>query len=277
MHNKFYQVIFQSCCKFINRLFKAVKCPKSSLAILARRYLDWYLGFSYDPKKNGEFELIRNIRAAGFKTFFDVGANVGGWTAGLLEIIPDATVHCFEITSSTYEALQLNLSHKASCHHLGLSNVNAEIEYKDYGENSTVNTISNGTFWDQSLEYKIRRARVERGDLFCTSNGISFIDFLKVDVEGAEDMVLEGFSEMLNRKSIRLIQFEYGYANGDRHFLMKDFYHLFRKYDYEIGVVRKNGVFFKEFDYSMNDFKSGPNYVAIMVGDMELKEAIIAR
>jgi FkbM family methyltransferase len=257
------------------KMFQAMKNPARSAAVLARWYLDWYNGFSYNFEKNGELFLIRNLTTAGFRIVFDVGANIGHWSERFLKIAPDPEIFCFEISASTYEVLKTNLKHKAKCFNIGLSNENSEIRYKDYGLYSTVNTISDDiSFWDSSLNYKWKTTRVERGDDFCELNGISFIDFLKIDVEGTEQMVLEGFTRMLKNRCIRLVQFEYGYANGDCHFLMKDFYSFFNAFGYEVGVVRRKGIHFREFSYYMNDFSSGPNYVAIRCGDEVLKRRI---
>lgn len=48
-------------------------------------------------------------------------------------------------------------------------------------------------------------------------------------------MVLKGFERALQAKAIRVIQFEYGYANGDAKFLMKDFYDLLEGFGFRIG------------------------------------------
>ena len=108
------------------------------------------------------------------------------------------------------------------------------------------------------------------GDNYCKNKNINFIDFLKIDTEGSEHFVLKGFNQMIDKGKIRLIQFEYGYANGDAKFLMKDFFNFFSEKDYIVAKLRKK-INFKEWDYSFNDFKSGPNYLAIKKDDIELK------
>jgi hypothetical protein len=109
-----------------------------------------------------------------------------------------------------------------------------------------------------------------KGDDFCKENGIESIDLLKIDVEGAEFMVLEGFANMLKNNAIRIIQFEYGYANGDTHTLMKDFFRLLGDYGYVTGPLKKTGVLFMDFVYPLNDFNSGPNFVSLLSNDEEL-------
>jgi hypothetical protein len=69
---------------------------------------------------------------------------------------------------------------------------------------------------------------------------------------------------MLLEKRIRALQFEYGYTNGDNNFLMRDFYDLLNEHGFILGPLKPNGVWFMDFDYGMNNFNSGPNFVAVL-------------
>lgn len=62
---------------------------------------------------------------------------------------------------------------------------------------------------------------------------------------------------MLRSARIRLIQFEYGYTNGDAHCLMRDFFNCFGAFDYEVGVLKLSGIIFTKFNYRLNDFTFG--------------------
>jgi hypothetical protein len=82
---------------------------------------------------------------------------------------------------------------------------------------------------------------------------------------------------MLKQHKIKVIQFEYGYVNADLNFLMKDFFKFFDDLGYEVGVLKPNGVIFKKFEYKLNSFESGPNFVAILKSDNHLKNLISAQ
>jgi FkbM family methyltransferase len=206
-----------------------------------------------------------------------VGANSGNWSDLALSELSPREIYCFEIAESSFRLLSHKLDGRAKCFNLGLSNQRGKIDYKDYGPGSTLNTLSQrSTFWDDQHSFQLRPVEVLTGDSFCEANGVSRIDLLKIDVEGAENQVLQGFSNMLGEQRVRLIQFEYGYANGDQHFLTKDFYEFFSDLGYRVGLIRKRGVVFKKFSYDLNDFDSGPNYVAIPESDHILKAEISA-
>jgi hypothetical protein len=44
-----------------------------------------------------------------------------------------------------------------------------------------------------------------------------------------------------------------------------------------VGVLKPNGVIFKKFEYKLNGFESGPNFLAILKSDNHLKNLISAQ
>jgi hypothetical protein len=111
---------------------------------------------------------------------------------------------------------------------------------------------------------------VMRGDEFFAQEGIAEVDFLKLDVEGAEHLVLQGLGDRLREQRVRFVQFEYGRVNILTHFLLRDFYELFATYGYVVGKIYPDYVDFRDYDLSDEDFL-GPNYLACRVGDGALE------
>ena len=246
---------------------------------VARRLMNWANDFSYNFEQNGEKWIQNAVDGLDFKVFFDVGANIGNWTREARSIHSNTKFHCFELSKETYDTLKKNINlSDVILNNIGLSNISGDVEYKDYGNNSGGNTLlTNSVFHDKRKKPKIRYGKVVKGDDYCEINGIHFIDFLKIDVEGVEHLVLEGFSEMLSKGNIRIIQFEYGYTNGDTKFLMRDFYYLFNENKYIVGKLMLDSVDFMEWNYNLNDFTSGPNFIAIKESDKELFDILSAR
>src|SRR5256885_229728 len=54
------------------------------------RVIAYHLSRSHDAADNGELWLVRQL-APELRTFVDVGANVGDWSAGVLDVAPSAT------------------------------------------------------------------------------------------------------------------------------------------------------------------------------------------
>jgi FkbM family methyltransferase len=246
------------------------------IARWARKYLRHYRGFSYDFRGGGEERVLRRLASFKFDTVFDVGANTGGWAIRVQRYFPEASIHTFEISEKTFQILQRDLPGPAFHHNcFGLAEAAGERNYLDYGDSSHVNTlIERSRFHDQALDRREKTSFMENGDGYCHKNGIDRIDFLKIDVEGAEHLVLKGFGGMLHAGKIRVVQFEYGYVNGDAGFLMRDFYELFESQGYVVAPIRNRPMEFRPFEYGMNDFDSGPNYLAVCREDREILQAL---
>ena len=264
-------------------MWRVTRRKKSRLVrILAKRasiFSEYYNDYSYDFERNGEKLVLARLTELQMNTVFDVGANVGDWARMARGYFPSATIHCFEISSATFETLRKNLQEELFIkNNIGLSNTTGDVEYKDYGTNSGVNTIIKElTFHDSKVLGQTRKAHLTTGDDYCRMHNIDTIDFLKIDVEGAEHMVLEGLNDMLKAGRVRCVQFEYGYAHGDSKFLMRDFFSFFEDRNYAIGKLWSNGVDFGDFSYRLNDFKSGPNYIAVHNTDAAMIHVLTRR
>ena len=264
----------------LKKIFKLLLNPKKLLYKLSQKYIRNYEGFSYEINKNGEGKLLHLLHNEKLTNIFDIGANRGEWSMECLKYFKNSKIYTFELSRSAFKKLQINLNLENIKHNnLALSDKEGEISYKDYGEKyDTINTIiPNSTFWDNETEYDVKKVLTETGDNYCLNNKIDSIDFLKIDVEGAELLVLKGFLSMLKQHKIKVIQFEYGYVNADLNFLMKDFFKFFDDLGYEVGVLKPNGVIFKKFEYKLNGFESGPNFLAILKSDNHLKNLISAQ
>ena len=56
--------------------------------------------------------------------------------------------------------------------------------------------------------------------------------------------------------------------------LMRDFYDMFERHGYAVGAIKPRGVAFLKWSYELNDFLSGPNYVAVPKDDAEMIAAL---
>ena len=261
---------------FSHRLRKFYDNPSDFGIRILQGGIDYLRNYSYDFEKNGERNLLETFKSEKTNVIFDVGANIGDWSKIARELFPKTQIHSFELSPTTYNNLLNKLyGLEIFVNNFGLGDLDATIDFKDYGADSKVNTIIlDAKYHDHKIQPKISKARIAKGDTYCLEKKIDFIDILKIDVEGAENLVLKGFSEMLKNKKVRLIQFEYGYTNGDSHFLMRDFYEFFNSFGYKVGKLSKKGVIFNSWNYKLNDFRSGPNYIAIQEDDKILSDKL---
>jgi FkbM family methyltransferase len=221
-----------------------------------------------DHRTNGEFWLMRQLSSFGTRTIFDVGANVGKWSLHAEKVFEDATIFSFEPMPEVFAKLRMNVSKIAriKIFELALSNETAVLTFNYYPKSNLLSSIYTHYRGGESFRVQVRGVD---GDSFCEENQIKDIDFLKLDAEGSEHLILQGFQKMLAEERIKVIQFEYGTFSIDSKFLLKDYYDFFSRYNYTVGKIFPNYVDFRPYHWSYENFV-GPNYLAIRKSETAL-------
>ena len=101
------------------------------------------------------------------------------------------------------------------------------------------------------------------------NQNIASVDFLKLDVEGAEYDALLGFENAIKQGTIKAVQFEYGYINISTKKLLIDYYTFFEANGYVLGKVFPKMVEFRKYHFKYEDF-IGPNFIAVKKTETEL-------
>ena len=226
----------------------------------------------FEFSQHGELQMMTKLSKYNFHTIFDVGANIGEWSRMVRPLHRNAVIHQFEIVPDTYHKLLNNHVLDAGMipNNFGLSYETGTQVIRYVPENDRVSTLIRELFHDNSVD---RTVLTVTGFDYCAIHGINEIDFLKIDTEGHDYDVLEGFkSKKFNAK---IIQFEYGYTSVLTKNLLVDFYRMLQ-YHYVIGRLTPEGVRFKDFHLFDEDFK-GPDYVAVRRDQEDIIEDIRAK
>jgi FkbM family methyltransferase len=257
--------------KYAKRLFKQSVHNRffRGLAGFGRALNRLYENRNYDIHSNGELTVIRKISALKPAVILDGGANIGKYSQTLRRYIPDARIFAFEPVNSTFSELQLNLRDMVNIIPVnkGLYSENCLKEINVFAS-STHSSIYDAGEAGHSISGK-QQIQLIRGDDFVKENAIEKIDFLKLDLEGAEYDDLIGFSKCLAEKRIRVVQFEYGTINITTKKLLIDFYALFGEYGYAVGKIFPKTVEFRPYAHKYEDFL-GPNFLAVDKDDADL-------
>ena len=200
---------------------------------------------------NGELEVMRHVhdaaaRAGGRVVLFDVGANVGGYSAALLEQFADRDIfiHAFEPASRTYAALEERLRgrERVAIHNFGFSDDNVHRDLYASPGQSGLSSVYQRQLDHRNLRMeKSESIELRKLDDFCQEESIGAIQFLKLDVEGHELSVLKGAERMLSEGRISSIQWEFGGCNIDSRTFFRDFFYLLND-RYRIWRVVKDGM-----------------------------------
>ena len=149
-------------------------------------------GLHYEPKTSNFF----NAHIKDYKVFIDVGANIGGYS---IRAAKYCKVYAIEPLPRNYKILKINekLNNvKINSFNIAAGNKNGKI--KLYYEPGAYGTPSVKRKQNYFIEVEMKPL-----DEIINEERI---DLLKIDIEGAEDLVLEGARNLLKRTKMVIIE-----------------------------------------------------------------------
>lgn len=221
----------------------------------------------FRPWKNGEAWLL-SLVGPRTRTFVDVGANVGDWTALLLERAPgDIAGVLVEPAPSAVDRLRERFASDPRLRILaaaaGASSGTAE--FYDLGaasEHSSVVPRESATVRSVPIVTVAEIATWPR------------LDLLKVDTEGFDWKVLEGCGELLREARIGVVQFEYGDGWAGAGSTLAYALERLRAYGYEVFRLKPSAL--ERFRYEQfREYFGYSNYVAVAPWRMDEVRSVI--
>lgn len=185
----------------------------------------------------GEFEphffQIANALIPETGIFFDLGANVGFCSFGLVSSRPKARFHLFEANPQMInllnQSIDLHKIHSFSLKQCCLSdkegNTRFHLSVKQSGQSHVATSCEQGIDVPNLLL-----------DSYCEDHGIQLINFAKIDLEGQEVPALMGWKKSLSQQNIKALYVEiipenqarYGYETNTSLVLLESYgYKLF--------------------------------------------------
>lgn len=167
----------------------------------------WMFIHGYD--KEYEYAMTHRLIRPG-DVILDVGANMGVWS-----MIPASTygdkirIFAFEPVPSIFETLTRNIDHNQlnasySCHNVGIADTAGELLFDIDTENSGMGHLST----TENPEGRQIRVKTIRLADFRQEHGISKVNLVKVDVEGAEMLVLKSDEALFQSPDAPMITIE---------------------------------------------------------------------
>ena len=153
------------------------------------------------------------------RVILDVGAATGGFTIGSCVAFPDARIFAFEPSLRQRIVLTRNVrtngcADRVTIEPFGLWKENGNLSFRTHGDISTLEAVS---ALPEGLVFG-ERVRVRTLDEWFRQTGLSHVDLIKMDVEGAEIEILEGAAATLATTAPMLAVQAYHFRGGKRTF-----------------------------------------------------------
>jgi FkbM family methyltransferase len=202
----------------------------------------WRLEILMGWNEYDSVEWCRKLIKSGM-TVVDVGAHLGYYTRLFSRLVgPSGTVLAFESHPENFAVLTKNLSGRKH------RNVKLfEVALADQ-EGSLPLYVSPGSSNHSLLEgftkaEEVIKVKSKSLDTVLSELGIARVDFVKIDVEGAEPLVLAGMRQTISRSPHINLLIEYNPAalacGGEE---PKEMIAVLQKAGFQVGVVRPDGV-----------------------------------
>lgn len=148
----------------------------------------------------------------------DIGAGIGVVTIYLARCTgPSGKVYSIEASPATYQALKASVDcnsfSQVQCFQLAVSNSSRPVRISTHGTNYLVNNIFNESGeWVDAITM----------DDFILQNRIGHIDYMKVNIEGAEALMIQHFNSVKRVKYIAIACHDFlGKQTGGKQFFTK--------------------------------------------------------
>lgn len=259
-----------------NRLGKRVARPLSWVACSPwfykpARMADAYLNFLIGKGSGTGWDMREEVRAAVSRirrpspVVFDVGANVGNWSQGLLQAVPDAKVYMFDPSPGCQAAIRAKNLPGITLFPCALGEVAEQKTY--FSSSATDGSASLHSRRDtpfQDFKYQPATVAVRTLDEVIEAEQIDFVDFMKMDIEGHELFALRGAARSLAAGKIRALSFEFGCGNINSRTFFRDFWELLTAANFAIHRITPCGkdVLVGDYYEDAEYFRGATNFVA---------------
>jgi len=217
------------------------------MEVLLPAGLDIYLtgGKTHDSEIRLARYMLQHIQPG--QTYIDVGAHFGYYTLLASKLVGnDGHVYAFEAANNTYEVLKHNVDkHKnIQALHNAVSDTEEVISFYEFPIlYSEYNSMNIEQFQDEAwiAKYKPQKTDVRAVtlDLF-TETIYQQPNFIKIDVEGAEDKVIHGCSALLQKHSpVVVMEFLSESRHNAVHF---EALSILKQYNYQCHAIDKAGM-----------------------------------
>ncbi|MGE3622412.1 MAG: FkbM family methyltransferase [Bdellovibrionales bacterium] len=187
----------------------------------------------YGPRQNaGERRLLEDMvrDLPQNAVVCDVGAHNGSYATFLASRRPDLVIHAFEPNPTVFSELKAKAANRFTAHNFALGEREGEAmlhDPKSEGGSECASLVAEAvdTLYGEHKK-QVVPVRIETLDSVALAHGLKRIDYLKIDAEGYDLMVLRGAQSLIRENRLGIVQFEFNKMNVFSRTFMHDFHQI---------------------------------------------------
>ena len=255
----FNDFIQDSAYKSINVLDKEIKF------FVPNQLLNWRVD-TFFTKEPETLEWIDSFQEKENLIFWDIGANIGLYSIYNSLKHPKSTTIAFEPSSSNLRVLTRNISINnleknikvVSIPLTNKENIFQEMKEGQFVEGGALNSFGEkfdfeGKEFKPTMKYNLLGTTI---NYFLENSILDIPDYIKIDVDGIEHLILEGGDKFLNNKKVKSLSIE---VNENFREQYDKVLNLMNKYEFKLLHKKNNDDMFSE----QSKFKKIFNYIFV--------------
>jgi FkbM family methyltransferase len=218
------------------------------------------LGWQIDSEVAIAIDCIKNDNPV----VFDVGANVGEWSHQYRARTAKGRLFMFEPQRFCQETIQQKHIPGAELIKAAVGKERGTLTlYSSSPIDGSASLHKREDSYFEDRTYSEQKVEVISLDQFIAERGITFVDFIKFDIEGHEWEALTGLKDSITNRKINAFAFEFGSANLNSRTCFRDFWNLLSP-NYSIFIVTPSGkldpipAYYEDLEY----YRGATNFVA---------------
>lgn len=246
------------------RSYKSIKIlDKEIKFFVPNQLLEWRVD-TYFSKEPETLEWIDSFQQKENLIFWDIGANIGLYSIYNSLKHPKSTTIAFEPSSSNLRVLTRNISINNLEKNIKVvptpltnkKNIFQEMKEGQFVEGGALNSFGEkfdfeGKVFKPTMKYNLLGTTM---NYFIENSILDIPDYVKIDVDGIEHLILQGGDKFLNNEKVKSLSVE---INENFKELYDKVLNLMEKFNFKIVHKKHNNILFSEGSRFANTY----NYI----------------
>ena len=246
--------------------YKSIKILDKEINFFVPNYITNWRVDTYFTKEPETLEWIDSFEKKNGLIFWDIGANIGLYSIYNSLKNPNSTTVAFEPSSSNLRVLTRNISInnlEKNIKIISLPLTNKENCFQEMSESHFIEGGALNSFGEKfdfegkefkpTMKYSLLGTTM---NYFIDNSILDLPDYIKIDVDGIEYLILEGGDKILNNTKIKSLSIEINEQFKEQY---KKVLNLMDKYNFRILHKKHNDAMFSK----SNKFNNSYNYIFI--------------